>query len=85
MINYFSDTVRNSARNRHHQHQNQIQHQQQQSQLNMSQSAIPPYMRNQQQSPRNNQSNTTGVNHQQQILDHHDENLSDKEIFPGKI
>ncbi|XP_031638174.1 putative cyclin-dependent serine/threonine-protein kinase DDB_G0272797/DDB_G0274007, partial [Contarinia nasturtii] len=78
--------VRNAARTRNiNHHQQQQQHQQQ---TNFQQTSIPPHMRNQphqQQSqrvgPLVNQQNVAGTNHQQ-ILDHHDESLSDKEIFP---
>ncbi|KAG4069628.1 hypothetical protein HA402_014651 [Bradysia odoriphaga] len=77
------NVVRNAARNRH----------------NMPHSGLPPHMRNQQQQQQQraghqqiigpsgqmmqNQMQQNPNHQQQQILDHHDENLSDKEVFPG--
>lgn len=76
-----ADGVRNAARNRHHQQQN-----------NMSHSTIPSHMRNQQQPQQhrggpmtNQQQQPMGPNQTQQVLDYHDENLSDKEIYPGSM
>lgn len=77
-----ADGVRNAARNRHHQQQ----------QNNMPHSAIPSHLRNQQQPQQhrggpmaNQQQQPMGPNQPQQVLDYHDENLSDKEIYPGSI
>lgn len=76
-----TDGVRNAARNRHHQQQN-----------NMPHSAIPSHIRNQQQPQQhrggpmtNQQQQPIGPNQPQQVLDYHDENLSDKEIYPGSM
>lgn len=78
---FIVDGVRNAARNRHHQQQNTMPH-----------SAIPSHMRNQQQPQQhrlgpttNQQQQPMGSNQPQQVLDYHDENLSDKEIYPGPI
>lgn len=79
-LNSNAGGVRNAARSRHHQQQN-----------NMTHSAIPMHMRNQQQPQHrggpmtNQQQQTIGSNQPQQVLDYHDENLSDKEIYPGSI
>lgn len=78
------DSVRAAARNRAQQN-------------NVPQPALPPHMRNQQQQQQRNamMSNQQQIPQQQQmlmqsaqgqqILDHHDENLSDKEIYPGAM
>lgn len=73
---YYQGTVRNAARNRHNE---------QQQQANLTQ----PQVRHQQQIARSlNQQNTNqqlmGPSLPQQILEHPEENLSDKEIYPGK-
>lgn len=77
-LTYTQDSVRNATRNRQH---------------NVPHTGIPPHLRNQQRGghqigpmPQNQQNmpmNQQQQQHQQVI--EHDENLSDKEIFPGNM
>lgn len=69
----FPDTVRNAAKHRNQQHQNN----------NMQSSNVQSHMRNQRLLNQQNTNQVVGTSNPQQILDHHDENLSDKEVYPG--
>lgn len=77
-LNQQQDGVRNAARNRSH--QNNVPH-----------TALPQHMRQhhqqqqQQQQQLQQQQRGQMMNQQQQIIDHHDENLSDKEVYPGSM
>lgn len=72
--------MKNASRHRNH----QIQNSNMQS-TNIQNVNVQPHARNANLSRTMIQQNTNQMIGNQQILDHHDENLSEKEIYPGKL